>query len=114
LRGWRAIAGPDAGRERFELACRIAAAEIEVLRARRARADLLSEGLDDAVLARAEAADRYERRALASRKRAIRQFCALYRPWCELARGIAPESFASFARTSAEIGENEPDAARLE
>jgi hypothetical protein len=51
--------------------------------------DLLSgKGLDDATLCRAEALDRYERRALASRKRAIREFCAAYRPGCELARGV--------------------------
>jgi hypothetical protein len=98
----RAIAGPEAGRERFQFACRIAAAEIEVMRVRRARADILCHGLDDAVIARAEVADRYERRALASRKRAIRQFCALYRPGCALARGIAADSFA---RTTAEIGQ---------
>jgi hypothetical protein len=32
----RAIAGADAGRQRFELACRIAAVQVEVARARRA------------------------------------------------------------------------------
>jgi hypothetical protein len=73
----RAIAGADAGRERFAMACRIAAAQVEVARARLARAEILSVSrLDGATLARAEATDRYERRALAIRKRAIRQFDA--------------------------------------
>jgi hypothetical protein len=48
----RAIAGPEAGRERFEMACRIACAQVDVRRVRRARADLLSlKPLDRASLA---------------------------------------------------------------
>jgi hypothetical protein len=35
----RAIAGPAAGAERFAMACRIACAQVDVWRARRARAD---------------------------------------------------------------------------
>src|SRR5713226_1706534 len=74
-----AIAGPDAGRERFEMACMIAAAAIDVTRVRRVRADLLSTvPLDGAVLMRAVALDRYEARALARRKIAIRQFDAAF------------------------------------
>jgi hypothetical protein len=38
----RAIAGEGAERERFEIACLIAAAQIDVSRVRRARCDLLS------------------------------------------------------------------------
>jgi len=68
----RAIAGPAAGTERFAMACRIACAQVDVWRARRARADCLAvQPLDDATLDRAVATDRYEARALARRKRAI-------------------------------------------
>jgi hypothetical protein len=40
----RLIAGPEVSGERFLIACRIACAQIDVMRARRARADLLSRG----------------------------------------------------------------------
>ena len=40
----RLIAGPQVSGERFLIACRIACAQIDVMRARRARADLLSRG----------------------------------------------------------------------
>jgi hypothetical protein len=73
----RAIAGPAAGAERFAMACRIACAQVDVWRARRARADCLAvRPLDDATLDRAVATDRYEARALARRKRAIWAFDA--------------------------------------
>src|SRR6516225_8658460 len=50
---------------RFQRACRIAAAQIDVARVRRLRAELLAtEPLDESVIARAAALDRYERRAL--------------------------------------------------
>jgi hypothetical protein len=71
----RAIAGEGAGRERFEMASLIAAAQIDVSRVRRARCDLLSAmPLDTLAIARAAALDRYERRALSRRKRAIRRY----------------------------------------
>ncbi len=73
----RAIAGPAAGAERFAMACRIACAQVDVWRARRARADCLAvQPLDDATLDRAVATDRYEARALSRRKRAIWAFDA--------------------------------------
>jgi len=66
------------------MACRIAAAQIEVGRARRARAEIFSATpLNEAALARAEATHRYERRALAIRKRAIRQLDAASAPESE-------------------------------
>jgi hypothetical protein len=59
------------------MACRIAAAQVEVGRARLARAEILSvTRLNGATLARAQATHRYEQRALAIRKRSIRQFDA--------------------------------------
>jgi hypothetical protein len=71
----RAIAGPAAGTERFAMACRIACAQVDVWRARRARADCLAvQPLGDATLDRAVTTDRYEARALSRRKRAIWAF----------------------------------------
>jgi hypothetical protein len=88
----RAIAGPHGGRERFEMACRIACAQVDVGRVRRARADLLSlKPLDRASLARAVALDRYEARALSQRKRAIREYAVAYPPSTELPRRVASD-----------------------
>ena len=71
----RAIAGTDAGAERFELASRIAAAQIDVERARQARLDLYPQALRERdAIARLAAIDRYEGRALSLRKRAMRDF----------------------------------------
>ena len=71
----RAIAGADAGAERLELASRIAAAQIDVERARRARLDLYPQALRERdAIARLAAIDRYEGRALSARKRAMRDF----------------------------------------
>src|SRR5437870_4390568 len=59
----RAIAGADAPSQCFELACRIAAAQIDVARVRRARCEFLSVvSLDQTAVMRAAALDRYERR----------------------------------------------------
>ena len=71
----RAIAGADAGAECLELASRIAAAQIDVERARRARLDLYPQALRerDAIM-RLAAIDRYEGRALSVRARAMREY----------------------------------------
>src|ERR1700730_3757550 len=71
----RAIAGPAVGTERFAMACRIACAQLDVWRARRARPHCRAvQPLDDATLDRAVTTDRYEARALSRRKRAIWAF----------------------------------------
>src|SRR5204863_8816750 len=70
-----AIAGPDACKEKLDLALRIAAAHMEVMRARRARAQILATALtDETAIKRALDTHRYEARALAQRKFATGQF----------------------------------------
>jgi hypothetical protein len=72
----RSIAGEGAGAERFDLACRVAEAQIDVMRARRARVEFFPAALQpesDAILDLA-AIDRYEQRALSRRRFAIRNF----------------------------------------
>jgi hypothetical protein len=72
----RAIVGADADAERLELARRIAEAQIDIIRARSARRDLFpacpAALRERTAIARLAAVDRYERRAWARRKRAIR------------------------------------------
>jgi hypothetical protein len=77
----RAIAGDDANPTRHELACRIAEAQVDVMRARRARVELypavvatMGERGDGIV--RLAATFDYEGRALARRNRAIRRLDA--------------------------------------
>lgn len=94
----RVIVGEDARAELMEPACRIAAAQLDLARVRKARDILLSEAaalllgddfkedpnaksphVIDEVVRRLTPLDRYERRALSRRKLAIREFDATKR-----------------------------------
>jgi len=71
-----AIAGPQADQGRRERAMRVASAHVEVLRIRKAKCDILANGVSPATVDRLASLMRYERRAFARRKRAMRAFDA--------------------------------------
>jgi hypothetical protein len=69
-----AIAGPQADGARRERAMRVAHAHVEVLRIRKAKCDILADGVSPDTVNRLACLMRYERRAFARRKRAMRAF----------------------------------------
>ena len=74
----RAIAGAGASPDRHVRAVRVAAAHVEVMRVRQAKRDLYSWSLGcDELVSELEKLDRYERRALPRRKRAMRELDAV-------------------------------------
>jgi len=74
----RVIAGEGASPDRRAHAVRIAAAHVEIMRMRQVKRDLYSRSLNcDKLASQLEKLDRYERRALARRKRAMREFDAV-------------------------------------
>jgi len=71
----RKLAGPTADARRFEAACQLVAAQIDLLRIRQARLPLLSRVIEDRTAVRSlTTLDLYERYARSRRKSAMRQF----------------------------------------
>jgi len=69
-----AIAGPQADAGLRERAMRVALAHVEVLRIRKAKCNILADGVSPDTVNRLACLMRYERRAFARRKRAMRAF----------------------------------------
>jgi hypothetical protein len=73
----RALAGPTADAQRFEAACRLVAAQIDLLDIREARLPLLARALEDRAAVKCLATlDRYESDARSLRKSAGRKLAA--------------------------------------
>jgi hypothetical protein len=100
----RKLAGPTADSQRFEAACRLVAAQIDILDIREARLPLLARALEDrAAIESLATLDRYESDARSLRKSAARKLAA--------ARGTA--STGSGETILNEISDNEIDIAAL-
>jgi len=69
-----ALTGPQADQGRRECAMRVAHAHVELLRIRKAKRDILADGVSPTTVDRLASLMRYERRAFALRKRAMRAF----------------------------------------
>ena len=73
----RKLAGPTADAQRFEAACRLVAAQIDILDIREARLPLLARALEDRAAIKSLATlDRYESDARSLRKSAARKLAA--------------------------------------
>ena len=77
----RKLAGPTADAQRFEAACQLVAAQIDLLRIRQARLPLLSRVIEDRTAVRSlTTLDLYERYARSRRNSAMRQFSSAPAP----------------------------------
>jgi hypothetical protein len=77
----RKLAGPTADAQRFEAACQLVAAQIDLLRIRQARLLLLSRVIEDRTAVRSlTTLDLYERYARSRRNSAMRQFSSAPAP----------------------------------
>jgi hypothetical protein len=84
----RTIGGENASPARYQLACAIAAAQVDLMQVRRARDDFLGDAAQERkptwafaeIMARIEPLDTYEQSALARRRVAIREFEVMRHP----------------------------------
>ena len=99
----RKLASPNADPQRFAAACRLVAAQIDLLDIREARLPLLSRALDDrTALKRLATLDRYEADARSQRKSAARRFGS-----------VRPAMDAGGGRTGTDTCGNEIDLAAV-